>query len=319
MQRTGREHDRRFADQDVGERPVFLVGAPRSGTSLLYKALCMHPEAAWISNWVRRFPRALTLAALNRIPPRFPRLQRRVWFGSDSNAYVYGSRRRLWEQVFPMPVEGEPIFERSGLVDDSSGGIAGQNGVAEHRLGVLRSNLESIRRMAGGSVFINKRIGNNRRIGLLVAAFPYARFVDLVRDGRAVAYSLARVDWWPDSVPWWHDQTPKRWEAEGGDPWELCARSWVEEVGAIERGLEAVPSEQVLHLSYEQLIRSPLESLQTVRTFAGLSENRGWLDRVGGLQFPNRNETWRENLSRAEIATIEEIQRDTLIRYGYAV
>ncbi|MBV9253816.1 MAG: sulfotransferase, partial [Actinobacteria bacterium] len=38
------------------EQPLFLVGAPRSGTSLLYKALCLHPDAAYISNWVNRFP-----------------------------------------------------------------------------------------------------------------------------------------------------------------------------------------------------------------------------------------------------------------------
>jgi hypothetical protein len=30
--------------------PLFLVGVPRSGTTLLYKLLCLHPDVAYISN-----------------------------------------------------------------------------------------------------------------------------------------------------------------------------------------------------------------------------------------------------------------------------
>ena len=33
---------------------MFLVGAARSGTSLLYRALCLHPDVAYVSNYVRR-------------------------------------------------------------------------------------------------------------------------------------------------------------------------------------------------------------------------------------------------------------------------
>ena len=37
---------------------MFLLGAPRSGTSLLYKCLALNPGAAWVSNWVERFRRS---------------------------------------------------------------------------------------------------------------------------------------------------------------------------------------------------------------------------------------------------------------------
>ena len=36
---------------------VFILGPARSGTTLLYKGLCLHPEIAFISNWSARFPR----------------------------------------------------------------------------------------------------------------------------------------------------------------------------------------------------------------------------------------------------------------------
>ena len=56
-------------DVEPGQSPVFLVGAARSGTSLVYKALCLHPDVAYISNWVARYPKAPRLAALNRLGP----------------------------------------------------------------------------------------------------------------------------------------------------------------------------------------------------------------------------------------------------------
>jgi hypothetical protein len=304
--------------EGIGDGVVFLLGAPRSGTSLIYKALCMHPDAVWISNWVRTYPSATVLAVANRIPRRFPEMRRRVWFGRDSNAYVYGRRRPPWERAFPMPVEGEPIFEHLDEVDE--GDRAAEEPTSKvDEVRYLRGKVRSIRRFAGGSTFVSKRIGNNRRISMLTTAFPGARFVDLIRDGRAVAHSLSRVDWWPDTTPWWHHQTPRTWEGEGGDGWEFCAREWVEEIGVIESGLQRVPSTQRLHLRYEDLIGAPVESLRSVAIIAGLAPTAGWVDQVARLDFPDRNDTWRQRLSATAVRTIEEIQRETLIRHGYDV
>ena len=297
---------------------LFLIGAPRSGTSLLYKILCLHPDVSWVSNWVRRFPNVLSLAALNRVPPRLPRLRRKVWFGNDSNAYVYGEPRSMWRRSFPMPVEGEPLFERCGIPDDVASRRS-QPSERSHQISDLRAAVATICRFSGASLFVNKRIANNRRIPLLVDAFPRARFVDMVRDGRAVAYSLSRVDWWPDSSLWWHPGTPRGWAAEGGDPWELCARSWVEEIEAIRQGLDVVPPEQVLQVSYEDLVADPLATLDSLVQFAGLDRDQRWSREVEELEFPDRNERWRGGLSTADKAVIEDIQSETLTRFGYAI
>ena len=40
----------------ASEAPVFLLGPARSGTSLLYKLLCLHRDVAFISNYVARAP-----------------------------------------------------------------------------------------------------------------------------------------------------------------------------------------------------------------------------------------------------------------------
>jgi hypothetical protein len=295
--------------------PLFVVGAPRSGTSLLYKLLCLHPEAAWISNWSRRLPGVAAVAVLNRVAPRFPATRRSVWFGSDTaNAYVYGRRRALWERLYPMPVEGEPVYQHCGLrAADPSGGRT-----EDEQAACLRGAFAGLRRFTGGRVVISKRIANNQRIPSLVAAFPEARFVHLVRDGRAVAYSLSRVDWWDDGVVWWYGDTPRRWRERGGDPWELVATHWVRELTSVGEGLHAVAPEQQLELRYEELISEPVAVLRRTTHFAGLSEDPGWLAELGQLSYPNKNEAWREQLTVDARNRVEAIQREELLRLGHA-
>jgi hypothetical protein len=297
-----------------GTQVVFLVGAPRSGTTLLYKALCLHPEVAWISNWARRFPGVPAVAALNRIARRQQSLQRAVWFAEGgANAYVYGRTRGVFERAFPQPVEGEPIYTRCGL---SAGPSDEVDDRAVHR---LRSALEAQRRWSGGRCLVTKRIANNRRIPQLLAAFPQARFVDILRDGRAVAYSLSRVDWWEETPLWWYGGTPRDWAAEGGDRFELCARDWVEERGIIERGLAEVPEAQVLRLTYESFVEQPVDAVAAVAGFVGITDDATWRRRVAELQYPNRNERWRVDLDGDATHRIQQIQGDVLASYGYAV
>lgn len=290
---------------------MFLIGAARSGTSLLYKALCLHPDVTYISNWVSRFPRAPALSALNRLPRSATGMRRAVWFQDDSNAYVYGRRRPLAHRLFPMPVEGEPLFAFCGLRPDPplDDPVPGNSR--------LRRSLELLAAADGGRLLVSKRIDHNRRIPQLAAATPNARFVSIVRDGRAVAYSLSRVDWWADRVVWWCGQTPRSWEWEGRDPWELCARNWVEELTAIERGVAALPPVSVLSITYEQLVHSPIPTLLAVAEFAGLDRDARWMSELEGLRFPDRNELWRERLPLPAVERINAVQMPMLRRYGY--
>ena len=297
---------------ETGQAPLFLLGAPRSGTTLLYKALCLHPDAVYVSNWLRRFPRLTSLAALNRLAGRFPETRRTVWFGADSNAYVYGARRLWRHRLFPMPVEGEPLFARCGVVQDGVSPIS-----EDAQRAALRQAFSAIRRSGGGGHVISKRIANNRRISLLAGAFPGARFVHIIRDGRAVALSLSRVDWWRESVVSWYGGTPARWEAEGRDPWDLCALEWVENLHAVEDGLRAVPSHRVTTLRYEDVVGAPLDALAQIAAFAGLAARPSWMGELERVRFHDRNRTWADQLSPAALSRIEALQHDDLLRHGY--
>lgn len=292
------------------DSPLFLLGAPRSGTSLLYKALCLHPEAAYINNWQRRYPAVAPLATLNRVAKRMPAMRQRSWFAHNSNAYVHMHRRSPLERAFPAPAEGEPLFQRCGIpgtppieADDA-------------QLRALRAAVSSVMRFGGGTVFVNKRIANNLRIALLVKAFPEARFVHLVRDGRAVAASLARVDWWLTDPVWWYGATPRDWVVDGGDPWDIAARHWVEELRVVAQGLSEVPASRVRNIRYEDLVAAPHDVLREVAGFSGLHPTAQWEAEVAGLEIV-RDDRWRQQLSRDECERVEAVQADQLLELGY--
>jgi hypothetical protein len=295
--------------------PVFLIGAARSGTSLLYKSLCLHPDTAWISNWVGRYPGHPALSALNRLAAARPTARHSVWFGAGgSNAYVYGHSRRLRERLFPMPVEGESFFARWGAPAPALN--VPLPSAAE--IQALRKAVAAVIGRAGDRVFVSKRIGHNWRIPALEACFPNARFVEIMRDGRAVAYSLSKVDWWDDSELVWRNGTPRQCQEQGMDAWDLCAQNWVAELEAITRGFDAVAPERHLRIAYEDFVTAPLETLDTVAGFAGLDPDPGWKRGLAQLRFPDRNENWRIRLEPALVRRIEDIQGRHLEANGYA-
>ncbi|HEU4868595.1 MAG TPA: sulfotransferase [Actinomycetota bacterium] len=294
--------------------PLFLVGAPRSGTTLVYKMLCLHPESAWISNWNRIAPAVRALAVINPLATLLPKARHRAWFGDDSNAYVYGSVRSLSQRLLPTPVEGEPLFRRAGLGEEE---IVHPADVSPKAVDELRKAFRAIQRYSGGTFFVNKRVANNRRIPLLAEAFPDARFLEIVRDGRSVAQSLATVDWWPESTVWWNGTTPVRWEAEGRDPWELRARSWVEELKVTSRGLSTVSPNRVMKVTYEDFVAQPMELLAEIKSFAALPHSERWMQAVSRCRCRPCEENWRNQLSPDAVATIESIQAEMLRLHGY--
>jgi hypothetical protein len=291
------------------DEPLFILGAPRSGTSLVYKALCLHPHSAFISNWVRRYPAVPQLAAAYRIARRPSRLRRDAWFADGSNAYVYGRTRSRRERAFPTPVEGEPLFRRHGYTSPAEA----------PRPDRLAASCQSIARYAGGSTFVSKRIANNRRVPLLDAAFPRARYLVVVRDGRAVSASLARVDWWDDTeLWWWNGGTPRDWARTGRHPMEACARHWVAEVRAVESGLVGIESSRVRQVSYETLVADLVGELDAIRSFAGFAHDPAWLREVEALSSHSES-SWRRRLTDDDLASIEGTVGQELEARGYGL
>jgi hypothetical protein len=135
----------------VAAGPLFLVGVPRSGTTLLYKLLCLHPDAAYISNWSGPRPPSRPWRSPTGLR-RFADTRRTTWFGADrANAYVNGEPMTWRKQLFPRPVEGEPFYRSCGIAVPDSAGRPDMG-----RLQRLPGMLGAVCRYGGGRVFVSK-------------------------------------------------------------------------------------------------------------------------------------------------------------------
>lgn len=293
--------------------PVFILGVPRSGTSLVYKALALHPDAVYVSNWAAR-SRLPELAVFNRVGARFAPTRRRVWFGDDGNAYAYLKDRSTWERLFPQPVEGEPLLRRCGFTQVTTSPPPPPSADVAER---LRATDARLRRASGGRIWLCKRVANNHRVADLFAAFPDARFIEVRRDGRAVASSLQRVDWWPDEHIWWYGGSPVDWERAGGDPWELAARHWVEEIAVLDRAVSRLPPERYRSISYDELLADPHERLHDLADFAGCRASTTWDRGIAELSFPVSDTGWRRYLAGTDLIRVEAILGDVLAANGF--
>ena len=292
--------------------PVFIIGAGRSGTTLLYKMLCLHSDIAWISNYCNKFPKYLFLSFINRINHLFKSKCCSIWFSKNSNANV--RHRNQLKRLFPAPVEGEIIYTLCGIpvFPDESWNI---NKKQKKR---IISSFERIKFYQRARVFITKRTANNRRIAQLIKVFPNAKFIHIMRDGRAVAYSLLNVDWWDEhKVWWWNQKTPRQWKAEGNDPIEMASRNWVEEINVIQNGLKFASDEQICEIRYEDLYIDYINVLEKIIRFIGLYRDDAWIETLKSLSIKNKNIIWKQKINKKEEIIINNIQFETLKLLGY--
>ncbi|WP_169516976.1 sulfotransferase family protein [Azohydromonas australica] len=299
----------------MDDKVVFILGSGRSGTTLLYKLLAAHPAVGYLSNYQSRLPALPGLAMMHQIPRRSMALKRKAWFGGQGNAYFEG--RRGWSQFWiPAPAEAESVFERAGIPPTPPHDFV----LAETGLGRLRNTFESVLQQGGGDVVVCKRTANNRRVAVLRQAFPRCKFVHLVRDGRSVADSLVRVGWWADHQLFWAGKTPRELKAEGVSELHIAARNWVEGMHQIERGLQTVEAASKHTLHYEQLLADPHDELRKLLRFMGVQAyaDREYEDFIASLSIKPVDASWRRKWSAADRESVTALQRDTLIRWGYA-
>jgi hypothetical protein len=289
---------------------TFLVGAGRSGSTLLYKMLCLHPDVAYISNYDTRLPAALSGWATRCFGADTER-KRSAWFNGAGNAYVVN--RPLVKRLFPMPVEGEQIYQRCDMPLHPAEDYQPD----QKTIRCMRKQFAALCRRKNGRLLVSKRTANNRRIAALSRIFPDAKFVNLVRDGRDVAYSLSQVEWWAEHTVWWDGRTAVEMEQSGLQRLFVCAKNWVMDTLEVSAGLNALQSENVITIRYEDMIADPGNVLSGVCSFLGLAPSDAYLQAIDATKLEPRPSARLSGWTDAEASLVENEQRDLLLKLGY--
>ena len=291
-------------------RTVFLLGAGRSGTTLLYKLLCLHQNARYISNFHIRGPLWFPANTVSSVFANYPSLRKWAWFQEKGNAYFMN--RPFFRRLIPTPVEGEKVYEKCGF-----------SALPNNNLSLTTDNYTCLKKVfdsyhtSSEQVFINKRTSNNQRISFLANSFGEAKYINLVRDGRAVAYSLNQVEWWNEHILWWAGRTPKEMEAQGYSPLTLSSMNWVKDVRAIQSGLAAIEPDNVLDICFEDLMANPVGVLTQTCQFMGLEVNKELIRVWQNVGLGESSEKWRAAWNDKMLDTVMLEQTSLLAELGY--
>lgn len=300
------------------DRPIFIVGLPRSGTTLLYNLLCAHESAAFITNSMNACPQAIcTIEWLRKklnlnirgerfladsvltdfASPSEPAMLWGKWIGRDATS-LYWEEKRLKdftaEKVDEIHLDVRKIISCFG---------------------------------AGKKRFICKYPVMQTELRMVQDLFPEAHFIHIVRDSRQAANSLLKLYHLVNNqiqkikhptvqhlVPYPRLKKLQGYiDQYGGDSIKTTAHIWQDSIQLVHD--TQADLKNFIEVRYEDLLASPNSELNRLFQFCGLS-------------WPNENnEKFKYELSLVgkthhknnykDYDLIAEITNPTLKKLGY--
>jgi len=213
------------------DRPIFVVGCSKSGTTLLASLLLAHPDAG---------PKPEPLLGGGGLQAALDRLLVDAQFDVIADEM---EEKPLWDAFFPSGKVALRTGRELTLLSNPLN--------ARQRASLIRTlarGLREPRRLSKGPF-------HTFRVHALRELFPDAKLLAIHRDGRDVIASWGRK----------HD----RWNAFGGyaSAIRLFARKWNEAVDHIERHKQAL---DIATVRYEDLTHNPRDELRRLLDFCEL-------------------------------------------------
>jgi hypothetical protein len=299
---------------DRGADLAFVVGTGRCGSTVLHEVLCRHHDVAFVSNVDDRL---WPLRGRGRANHRLLALAERVQRGTPRRMGLHVMKfapsegfRLLQHQV--SPILADP--HRPLTADDAMPWLVDRT----------RDYFSHLTAAHPQSLFLQRFTGWPR-VELLHECFPAARFVYLIRDGRAVTASWLQTAWGPGytSDHWQIDRlTPDQheaWVAGGRSHVDLAALMWCQQVDAYDDAARVLPTDQWLTIHYEDLTTEPTATLRRVTDFLALDWTPAFEQSIADRQFtPERVGAYRAQLGEAKSKHLTELLHDHLAARGYA-
>ncbi len=268
-------------EPELNSAPIFIGGCDRSGTTLLGSILGSHPacvvtpESPFKTDVISSLPGTGDGAG----QPALEAIGRH-W------------RFKIWNHRLPRDL-------RPGTYAEALHAVVASYAASHDRPADAR--------------WVDHTPNNLRFAPTLLALFPGARFVHMVRDGRAVAASVMPLDWGPST-------------AYFAAPW------WVERVAYGLAAESSLGPERVLRVRFEELVTRPEDTIGRVLEFAGLDPDPAVFGTPQGVRpaytskqhaligrpvDPSRATAYRSKLSRRDIEVFEWGSKEFLTLLGY--
>jgi hypothetical protein len=321
-------YERSMLDIDLGnieiDRPIFLIGLPRSGTTILQDILCTHPDLAYVTNVMNQFPTCFCATE---------DLRRRLGLDFKGERYLGDSL-----EIRPGSAnEGLAILARWARLDLYSLEYR-ERGKDEFSPEQLEEGLKTLKRIVwcfGGGVhrLFNKNPGLTPYILLLKEAFPDCKIIHLIRDPRMCANSMIKLCRLTQAqelkiranlhrtngnrgqfVPYPRfPRLAEYVEKYGVDSLHTTAHLWNDAISFVDRNRDQAPF--FYDVRYEDILANPKEEILKILDFCELrriEDTRAQLwqeiSKVGVIRHSN---------NYGDYEVIETICRSNMIKHGY--
>lgn len=266
--------------------PIFIVGAPRSGTSLLRNLLYSHPRLFFRSE--------------SQFIPAFYR--------------VYGnprSRRQALKLAKKMvKMEWVARWEEDIDVDE----MAGQDTFA----GLVDNMFMQLARREGKSVWGDKTPHYVQDIDTLREIFPEAKFIHIVRDGRDACLSQLKANFGPRTIyyaaAYWKKCVEAGLRSENNVPANQLMSIRFEDL-LLDTDKEMRRICDFLELPFDLAVCTPTPVAFRYRKpiFHQVAKSYGTTDRI----IPKNTQKWKEEIRHCDQIVFESVAGDLLDRLGY--
>jgi hypothetical protein len=282
-----RYETRGVAPAALAHPPILIVGAPRSGSTLLHQALVQRFDVAYISNRHCRLNGAPSLVEARRGATRHHATYT-SHHGFERGATAPSECGQYWYRFFPRSPHHVPL----AAADPAS--------MARLRRSVARFTA------AAGRPVVFKNLYCSLRMEPIAHALPEALFLVMHRDPIENARSLlaGRMRRSGDYASWWSAEPPGIEEIRRLSP----ARQVVEQVRAIEGVIAdartSIGNRRFLDVEYARMCDEPHAVMDEVASFAARHEET----LVTRGEIPERFE--RPPVTRLATELEQELERD---------
>lgn len=172
--------------------------------------------------------------------------------------------------------------------------------------------------LSRGKCFLNKSAMISFMIPKIIELFPDAKFIHIIRDGRAVAFSYAtrentkKIDKFPSSYQ------RDKFDLPFDELLMKLAIHWEQNIQEIQRQNEKlglVDKGLLFEFHYEDLCLQPMEKLTSITSFMNVNPNGFQIEDFSHIK--NMNHKYQEKLSREIIDKIEQTIESTLKSTNY--
>jgi hypothetical protein len=271
------------------DRPIFVVGCPRSGTTMLSLMIHAHPRLAMP-------PESRFLIKTWRHRREFGDLSTREQHEALAESCVRNGSK-VAEMGLNQKATKAKILEGPPTIGSAFGIV-----------------FREFAQLHGKPRWGDKRPIYFQEVDVLLRLFPDAQIVHIVRDGRSNVASLKRMPWWPyDSIG-----SMATWSLA-----EHCARRNQRRLPAdtfhVMRYESLVADPRTILGELCDFLEEDFDEamLEPHRVAEVVPERKVWHESLKSSVNTSAVESWREGLDPWELGLMETVLRRKLTRHGY--